>query len=308
VSPGRHRRAPYSQPQHAAPTAAQAMAQGAAVKAAPAALAAGALLAPQSPAMAVFTPVAAPAVWSQQVPAQPGGQITAQLASFAPPPVTDPVTPALDEPYAEQVVQDWRIYATPLPPHIPADRITTDALVVHHEAAPGSRHYTVQPGDTLSAIALKTLGSAAAWHRIWDANRAVIANPSLIMAGEVLAIPGDATPALVPAALAATAARTMTALSGTLSCAGLEALWDQAGGAPDEAFMAAEIAQAESGGNQFATGGVGERGYWQINPNHGALSTYASLGNAGAAIELSHDGTDWDAWTTFLAGAYQGRC
>src|ERR1700728_1242822 len=39
-------------------------------------------------------------------------------------------------------------------------------------------------------------------------------------------------------------------LSGTLSCSGLEELWRSAGGNPADAFMAAEIAEAESGGRQ----------------------------------------------------------
>ena len=72
--------------------------------------------------------------------------------------------------------------------------------------------------------------------------------------------------------------------------------------------MAAEIAEAESSGEQFATGPFGERGYWQINPNHGSLSTYDPIGNARAAVELSDDGEDWDPWTTFLTGAYRGKC
>jgi hypothetical protein len=72
--------------------------------------------------------------------------------------------------------------------------------------------------------------------------------------------------------------------------------------------MAASIAMAESGGQQYATGTVGERGYWQINPNHGSLSTYDPLGNAKAAVIISADGTDWTPWTTFTSGAYIGRC
>ena len=53
---------------------------------------------------------------------------------------------------------------------------------------------------------------------------------------------------------------------------------------------------------------VGERGYWQINLNHGALSTYDPLGNAKAAVIISDNGTNWNPWTTFTSGAYRGRC
>ena len=95
-----------------------------------------------------------------------------------------------------------------------------------------------------------------------------------------------------------------TSLSGTLSCGALEELWEEGGGSHAEAFMAAEIAMAESSGEQFATGAAGERGYWQINPDHGSLSTYDPLGNAEAAVAISANGTNWTPWTTFTSGAY----
>lgn len=50
--------------------------------------------------------------------------------------------------------------------------------------------YTVQPGDTLSAIALKFYGNAAYWKEIYKANRKTIGNdPSLIKVGQRLTIP-----------------------------------------------------------------------------------------------------------------------
>ena len=184
-----------------------------------------------------------------------------------------------------------------------------DALVVHHEQA---RHYTVRPGDTLSSIAQRFYGSAADWQRLYQANRSVIQNPNVIQPGEVLSVPygtastATSAPASVPAGAAAMASSAM--LSGTLTCPGLEELWEEAGGSHTEAFMAASIAMAESSGRQFATGGAGERGYWQIHPDHGALSTYDPLGNAKAAVIISNDGTNWTPWTTFTSGAYHGRC
>ena len=109
-----------------------------------------------------------------------------------------------------------------------------------------------------------------------------------------------------------TAAR-VTSLSGTLGCAGLEALWEAAGGAQGEAFTAAEIAMAESGGQQYATGhdsdGTVDRGYFQVNSSWGpALSTYDPLGNAKAAVRISDDGTDFAPWATFTGNLYEGRC
>ncbi len=97
-------------------------------------------------------------------------------------------------------------------------------------------------------------------------------------------------------------------LSGTLGCSGLERLWDAAGGNPAHAFMAAEIAMAESGGNQYAHSPTADFGYWQINASHGSLATYDAYGNARAAIIISSNGTDWSPWTTYNTGAYQGRC
>ena len=98
-------------------------------------------------------------------------------------------------------------------------------------------------------------------------------------------------------------------LSGTLSCSGLEELWRSAGGNPADAFMAAEIAEAESSGNQYALSPTDDYGYWQINVSHGpAEATFNPMGNAKAAIAISDDGSNWGAWTTYTDGLYGGRC
>jgi LysM repeat protein len=99
-----------------------------------------------------------------------------------------------------------------------------------------------------------------------------------------------------------------TSLSGTLGCSGLEQLWEAAGGNPADAFMAAEIAMAESGGNQYALSPTDDYGYWQINASNGALATFSAYGNARAAVIISQDGTNWNPWTTYTSGAYAGRC
>lgn len=98
--------------------------------------------------------------------------------------------------------------------------------------------------------------------------------------------------------------------SGTLSCAGLETLWEDAGGPPSAAVLAASVAMAESGGNQYAYSPAGDVGYWQINaPIWGTgLATTDPLGNARAAVQISHDGTDWNPWTTYDQGLEAGRC
>lgn len=187
-----------------------------------------------------------------------------------------------------------------------ARRAHTDALVIHHEPA---RRYAVRPGDTLSSIAQRFYGSPADWPWLYQANKPVIPDPDLIYPGEVLDVPYD-PPArgTAPAPPGPAVLATSAALRGTLGCPGLEQLWQQAGGSAAQAVTAASIAMAESGGQQFATGAAGERGYWQINPDHGSLSTYDPLGNAKAAVIISGDGANWTPWTTYTSGAYLGRC
>jgi LysM repeat protein len=216
------------------------------------------------------------------------------------------------------------------------------ATLPAHPANPGDasrsgagRSYTVRAGDTLSGIAQRFYGSADDWHGLFAANHAEISDPSLIYVGQQLRLPrhlpaGISTTAYTPRHASSAAAgnsaagsgggasstgagdtsqaATTTSLSGTLSCTGLEQLWLDAGGSAASEVTAASIAMAESGGNQFATGTVGERGYWQINPVNGALSTYDPYGNARSAVIMSADGTNWSPWTTFTSGAYLGRC
>jgi len=169
----------------------------------------------------------------------------------------------------------------------------------------GTRAYTVRPGDTLSSIAQRLGGPSAGWAWLYQANRSRIADPNLIYPGQVLTIsPAAAT----SASQGASARPDGLTLGGTLGCAGLEALWERAGGSPSGAVTAASVAMAESSGQQYATGPVGERGYWQINPVNGWLSTYDPYGNARAAVILSADGASWAPWTTYTSGAYAGRC
>jgi LysM repeat protein len=193
-----------------------------------------------------------------------------------------------------------------------AEQVHTDAFVRHTQ--PATRTYTVRPGDTLSSIAQRFYGKSADWTWLYHVNSAVISNPNDIYAGEVLKIPSDppanaASYTPKHASTGTTLTSSETRLSGTLGCSGLEALWEAAGGSHSAAFMAAEIAMAESGGNQYALSPTDDYGYWQINASHGpAEATFNPIGNAKAAIAISYDGTNWDAWTTYTSGAYAGRC
>lgn len=57
-------------------------------------------------------------------------------------------------------------------------------------APPPPKTYTVKPGDTLWAIAKKTLGDGSRWKEIYQANLSVIGkDPSLIYPGQTLRIP-----------------------------------------------------------------------------------------------------------------------
>jgi LysM repeat protein len=198
--------------------------------------------------------------------------------------------------------------AVALPATAVAEQVHTDAVVQQNASA--TRAYAVRAGDTLSRIAQDFYGNPADWTWIYDANKSVVSNPNDIYAGEVLKIPAGPT-SYVPKHAKTSAALTSSAtkLSGTLSCSGLEALWEAAGGSHAEAFTAAEIAMAESGGNQYALSPTDDYGYWQINASHGpAMATFNAIGNAKAAIAISADGHDWGAWTTYVDGAYAGRC
>jgi LysM repeat protein len=55
---------------------------------------------------------------------------------------------------------------------------------------------TVQPGDTLWALAQRHLGDGNRWNEIHALNRDVIPDPNLIEAGQVLRLPGDPQPSL----------------------------------------------------------------------------------------------------------------
>jgi hypothetical protein len=112
----------------------------------------------------------------------------------------------------------------------------------------------------------------------------------------------------------------------TFTHAQLENLWAVAGGLPQWADTAAAIAQAESGGCQYAKAGPTDDrpvkectyrrtttensyGLWQINrmahPTYSATTLYTAAGNANAAVAIANGGTDFSPWTTYKDGAYK---
>jgi LysM repeat protein len=191
---------------------------------------------------------------------------------------------------------------------------STVALV--RRDAPATRTYTVRSGDSLAKISAGYYGTSADWQWIYEANRSKIPNPNDIYVGERLTIPSHATsstssyaPKHAKAKAKSVVLTSKSSPSGTLGCVGLEELWEDAGGSHADAFTAAEVAMAESGGRQYALSPTDDYGYWQINASHGpAEATFNALGNARAAIAISADGSDWAAWTTYVTGAFEDRC
>jgi len=212
-------------------------------------------------------------------------------------------------------------------------------------AAAQSTFYSVRGGDTLSKIADRFYHNSNDWQFLFHENEKTVSNPDLIFVGQRLFIPATApanftltnytpkhakpaqpAPAAKPAThtVAQTAQHTAShssggaadgsakvvksAPGGMYACSALEQLWVQAGGSSAHAFIAAEIAMAESGGNANAISPTNDFGLWQINGSNGALATLNPLQNAKSAITLSANGTNWGPWTTFHSGAYLGKC
>ena len=219
--------------------------------------------------------------------------------------------------------------------------VAASTTAKHSTAAKKATYYRVRSGDSLSKIAKQYYGHASDWQYLYHVNEKTVANPDDIFEGERILLPGtvpanyalsDYTPRHAKSAASTHTASKETArrpvakktkagedtkhatvviersASGDYSCAGLEQIWEQAGGSASTARMAAEIAKAESGGNPNAISPTDDYGLWQINRSNGSLATLNPLGNAHSAVEMSRDGTDWNAWTTYHSGAYYGRC
>ena len=69
-----------------------------------------------------------------------------------------------------------------------AVKAVTKAAVASAESISASE-YLVQKGDSLWKISVRAYGDGYAWTKIWEANKALIANPNLIEAGTLLKLP-----------------------------------------------------------------------------------------------------------------------
>jgi nucleoid-associated protein YgaU len=74
------------------------------------------------------------------------------------------------------------------------------ARAASHRAAPSSRTYVVKPGDSLSAISQRTLGTSKRWEELMALNE--ISDPTKIRVGQVLNLPGGGLGATAPVLLA----------------------------------------------------------------------------------------------------------
>ena len=184
---------------------------------------------------------------------------------------------------------------------------------------PGTHHvpasYTVQQGDSLSAIAAHTYGKAADWPAVWWVNRHQVANPNLITAGQRLRLPASgqvpawmarAAQAAIPAPPPAPAAVSVTQASPSAAASVSTAAPASSGGANWSA-----IAACESGGNWSANTGNGFYGGLQFTVQtwlgYGG-GQYASSANQAtqaqqvAVAERVLAGQGIGAWPTCGAG------
>ena len=100
---------------------------------------------------------------------------------------------------ALKTVPDWQkdvVADITVRPSTMKDPTPTRTAAPHQTSAPAGGSgttYTVQAGDTLSAIAKKFLGNANEYMVIFNANRDQLTDPDKIKPGQVLKIPQHAT-------------------------------------------------------------------------------------------------------------------
>jgi LysM repeat protein len=96
---------------------------------------------------------------------------------------------------ALKTVPDWQkdiVADIRVKPGAPQAQSSAPASPAHNSGQSAMQTYTVQAGDTLSAIAKRLLGNANSYMEIFNANRDVLTNPDVIKPGQVLKIPQHA--------------------------------------------------------------------------------------------------------------------
>src|SRR6266571_4654039 len=92
-----------------------------------------------------------------------------------------------------------------------------------------------------------------------------------------------------------------------VSVRGIAQLWTSNGGSSTNLVAAVAVAWAESSGDRYALSPACALGLWQILDIHAAEYGVSVDGlydvrlNAGIAVALSGDGTNWEAWDVAYA-------
>lgn len=135
--------------------------------------------------------------------------------------------------------------------------------------------YTVQPGDTLSAIAKRLYGNSGAWVVLYWSNHSHIRWANEIQPGLVLIVPP--LPTVLPAAPAALApAPLRTSISVLSSATPAPVQLSASGPWPGGAFGAC-VVMRESGGNSQVMNATGHYGLYQFS-----LGTWEAYGGSAA--------------------------
>ncbi len=96
-------------------------------------------------------------------------------------------TPQATQAILDEMAQRNQRFRTSVAPAPPQEEPPTDSPEPPSDGVKDT--YIVQPGDTLSKIALQLYGKASLWTLIFEANRDKLANPSLLRVGLELRIP-----------------------------------------------------------------------------------------------------------------------
>ena len=190
---------------------------------------------------------------------------------------------------------------------------------LHPGAAHHSSHQaTVRAGDTLSSISQREFGKAADWPALWWANRHTVHNPSLIQAGQKLALPDShqvkpwlmhaaltAIPAPAPVQAAPAAPAAPAASSAPAAPAASPASSTASYSGASGSFQSCVI-QAESGGNASAVNGSsGAGGLYGFLPStwqalgYSGLPENASVAQQNAAFAKEYAQSGTSAWSAY---------
>jgi NitT/TauT family transport system substrate-binding protein len=101
---------------------------------------------------------------------------------------TQPVVAAREEPRPAAGPASVRDKSKPASEK-PRRAVEITHLISRPSTAAGSREYTVEPGDTLSYLALRHYGDQFKWEKIYEANRPTMKNPHYIYIGQRIIIP-----------------------------------------------------------------------------------------------------------------------